>query len=73
MDALVLTALDEVFDIYGQHDDQEKIRKKVSIDYSTYGKLTTISEQYGISVQELLLHIYMLYVNEYKVNGRCNN
>jgi hypothetical protein len=75
MKAEEITALDYVFDAYDQQysdsiDSTEYITKKINIEYTTYHKMLSIADDLQISIQELIIYLFILYSNEYKLNAR---
>jgi hypothetical protein len=71
MKADELTALDYLFDLYDVNDEdqQQQVRKKINIEYTTYNRLLSIADNLQFSIQELLTFIFILYHNEYKLNN----
>jgi hypothetical protein len=78
-----MTIMDVLFDVYNNTYDSNDIDdierkelkkqlvnlRKVGIEFNTYHKLNRIAEDNGLSVIELINYIYMLYLNEFKINN----
>jgi NRPS condensation-like uncharacterized protein len=78
MTAKELTQIDFVFDLFSSldtddNDDTVLIKKNVKIDYNVYNKLVKIAEEQDVSLNELIVDIYMLYLNEYLMNNSKSN
>jgi hypothetical protein len=77
MNAKELTKLDFVFDLYGSLEPDENddvlIKKNVKVDYTIYNKLVQIAASEGVTINELLVNIYMLYCNEYITHNSRKN
>ena len=83
MNASDLLLMDFLFDAFSSlaindENDTFLIKKNVKIDYTIYNKLVQIAASQDIEIQELIIDIYMLYINEFichnsKKNDYFNN
>lgn len=78
MNASDLLFMDFLFDAFSSlaindENDTILIKKNVKIDYTIYNKLVQIAASQGIKIQELIIDIYMLYINEYIVHNSKKN
>jgi hypothetical protein len=75
-DQFNVTDIDNFFDLYDMEQEDfdgikqnNLIQKKVYVEFNTYYNLLRIAEENNSSIEELLTYLYILYINEYKINN----